>query len=71
MRYLRLTLEQPRYVLLQHVVGVGHALMLAQVLRPRGHEERLQKPARSRRIFEDAPGAGTVPQPFVLKLVES
>ena len=44
MGYLRLPLEQLHYVLLQHVVGVGHALMLAQMLRPRGHEERLQKP---------------------------
>ena len=41
MGYLRLPLEQLHYVRLQHVVGVGYTLMLAQMLRPRGHEERL------------------------------
>jgi hypothetical protein len=69
MSYLRLPFEELDYVLLQHVVGVRHTLVLAQMLRPRGHEERFQKPARSRRIFEDTPRTGAVPQPFVLKLV--
>ena len=41
MGYLRLPLEQVYYMHLQHVVGVGYTLMLAQMLRPRGHEKGL------------------------------
>ncbi len=51
MGYLRLPLEQLGYMLLEHVVGARHTLMLAQMLRPRGHEKRLQKPAQLRRTF--------------------
>ena len=46
MTYEWLPLKQPHYLLLQHIVGVRHPLVLAQMLRPRGHEKRLQKTAR-------------------------
>jgi hypothetical protein len=59
-RDLRRLAQQPVDVLLQHAIGVGHALVLAQVLEPRLDEKGLEEPAVLGGVFVDAPGIGSV-----------
>ena len=41
-------------------IGHGHALMLAQVLGPAFHYERLDEAARRRGVFEESPANGSI-----------
>ena len=49
-------------------IGIGHALMLAQVLHPRFYQKGLDHAARLGGVLEDAPGIGAVAAPFVFEL---
>lgn len=42
-------------LLLQHAVGIRHALVLSQMLEPRFREERLDEAARLSGVLEDTP----------------
>src|SRR4029077_14650270 len=55
---------------LDGLVVAGHADVLAKVLGPGGHHERLQIPAWPFPVVEDPPSGGAVPTPHALQLVD-
>ena len=50
--------------LLHDTVGIGDALMLAQMLHPRFDEERFEDTSLFGGVLEDAPGIGAVAPPL-------
>jgi len=61
----RRAFEETVNVLLEHAIGVGHPLVLPQVLEPRLNEKRLQKSPWFGDILEQAPRVGAVPAAFM------
>ena len=58
------------HAFLHQPIGIGDALVLAQMLHPGFHQECLDHPALLGRIFEYTPRIGAVATPFVLERYE-
>ena len=71
MRHLGRTPDvKTRDRLLQQTVGVGDAFVLAQVLKPRLHQKRLDEPAFLGGILKHSPAIGTVSAPLARQLIK-
>ena len=52
-------------VLLEHAIGIGHSLVLPQVLEPRLDEKSFEKPPWFRDILEQTPRVGAIAAAFM------
>src|SRR5499427_10123249 len=55
---------------LQHAISIGDTLMLAQMFKPRFHQEGLHHPAIVGGILEHAPRVGAVASPLMGELFQ-
>jgi hypothetical protein len=61
----RWAFEETVKVLLEHAIGLGHSLVLPQVLEPRLNEKRFQKSPWFGDILKQAPRVGAIPAAFM------